>query len=82
MKLAVTYLKYCTTGVIGRRWPGAGVINFRQGRSEVFFTDCDQNKRDVNADRGVMWQSTTEHVDVTAGVSWAQMLAYLATIAN
>jgi len=22
----------------------------------------------------VMWQSTTEHVDVTAEVSWAQML--------
>jgi len=76
MKLAVTYLKYCATvrassdGV----QPGASVINFRHGRSEVFFTDCDQNKRDVNANREVMWQSTTEHVDVTARVSWAQML--------
>jgi len=56
-------------------WPEyTGVINFRQGCSEVFFTDCDQNKRDVNANRGMMWQSTTEHVDVTAEVSWAHML--------
>jgi len=41
---------------------------------KYFFTDCDQNKRDVNANRGVMWQSTTEHVDVTAEVSRAHML--------
>jgi len=60
MKLAVTYLNYCVTGVIGRRsahGAGTGVINFRQGHSEVFFTDCDQNKRDVNPNIGVMWHT-------------------------
>jgi len=36
--------------------PGAGLTNFRKGRSVVFFTDCDGNQRDVNANRGVMWQ--------------------------
>jgi len=55
--------------------PGVGLTNFRKGYSVVFFTDCNQNQRDVNANRGVMWQSTTEHVDVTAGVSWAQLYA-------
>ena len=38
---------------------GAGVINFRQGRSEVFFTDCDQNKRDVNANCGSQPRKTS-----------------------
>jgi len=66
MKLAVTFEILRD----GRHWTsfgaGAGVINFRQGCNEVFFIDCDQNKRDVNANKGVMWQSTTEHVIVTA----------------
>jgi len=77
MKLAVTYLKHCATADGRHRTAfgaGTGVINFRQGHSEVFFTDCDQNKRDVNSNREVMWQLTTEHVDVTAEVSWAHML--------
>jgi len=60
------------------------LTKFRKGRSVVFFIDSDQNQRDVNSNRGVMWQSTTQHVDVNAGVSCARraIICYLATITN